>query len=118
MKILAWNCRGLGGPPTVSQLRESLRFFKPELAFFCETKRRKGFVGIVCKRMRWRDRWYAVEPNGKSGGLLLGWDEGVTVHQVRNSSFYIELEFETSKTNGSMWAIFVYASNNEKVRVE
>lgn len=70
MNLMAWNCRGLGGPSTVSQLKESLRFFKPELSFVCETKRMKGFVGTVCRK---GDRWYIVELVGRSGGLLVGW---------------------------------------------
>lgn len=72
MKIMAWNCRELGSPSIISQLKESLRLFKPELVFLCETKRRKGFVGSVCRKLGWGDRWYEVDPEGRSGGLLLG----------------------------------------------
>lgn len=82
MRALAWNCRGLGGPSTVSQLKESLRTFKPELIFLSETKRKRGFVGSICKQLGWKDRWYAVDPVGKSGGLLVGWSEEVKIHQI------------------------------------
>lgn len=102
MRIVAWNCRGLGGPSTVSQLNESLRLFSPELIFVSETKRKQGFVGTVCKKLGWGDRWMVVNPVGRSGGLLLGWADGVTIHQVRTSSFCMEVEFETRETNGKM----------------
>lgn len=48
---MAWNCKGLGGLSTISQLKESYRFFKSQLLFICETKRKKGFVGIVIKKL-------------------------------------------------------------------
>lgn len=85
MKVLAWNCRRLGGPSTVPQLKESIRLFKPELTFLSETKRKRGFVSTVCKQVGWGDRWHVVNPIGRSGGLLVGWTEGVTVQQIRYS---------------------------------
>lgn len=36
-----------------------------------------------------------MDPEG-SRGLLLGWDKDVTVYQIVNTSFSIEVEFETS----------------------
>lgn len=80
MKIMSWNCRGLGSPSTVSQLKELLRLFKPELTFLCETKRRSEFVSNVCKKLGRENRWKAIEPIGRSGGLLVGWSEEVTIH--------------------------------------
>lgn len=53
-----------------------------------------------------------------SGGRLLGWEEGVTIYQVKGSLFRIKVEFETVETNGRMWNVFVYASNKERVRAE
>lgn len=55
---------------------------------------------------------------GRSGELLLGWEKEVTIYQVQCTSFSIEVEFETVETKGSMWAIFVYASNRDNVRYE
>lgn len=65
-----------------------------------------------------------VDPREKSGGLLLGWSDDGTIYQIHTSQFSIEVELETSEfivhslTNGKMWAVFIYASNKEKVRVE
>lgn len=43
-----------------------------------------------------------MDPNGRSGGLLLGWDKDVIVNQIVNSSFSIEVEFETSVSGGKL----------------
>lgn len=72
----------------------------------------------VSKKLGWKDRWYAVEHIDKSGGLLVGWTEEVKVHQIISSSFSIELEFETVKTGGKMWAIFIHASNKDRIQGE
>ena len=72
----------------------------------------------VCKKLGWGDRWFTVEPKGKSGGLLLGWEREVSVHQIINTKFSIEVEFETVDIRGKTWAVFVYASNKEGVRKE
>lgn len=118
MKFMSWNCRGLGSPSTIPQLKESLRLFKPELRFICETKRKTGFVRTVCKQLGWEDRWVAVDPIGRSGGLLFSWGQEVTIYQILTTSFSIEVEFEAPGSEGVLWAIFVYASNKEGVRTE
>lgn len=67
MRILSWNCRGLGGPSTISQLNKATRLHLPDLAFVCETKQRKGFIAIVCKRLKYKERWDVVEPDRRKG---------------------------------------------------
>lgn len=73
-------------------------------------------MGTVCKKLGWRDRWYTVKPDGRSGGLLLGWAESVTVFQVVHTTFSIEIEFETEDSGGKLWGIFVYVNNKEKIK--
>lgn len=86
--------------------------------FICETKRKKGFISTVCKKLGQGDRWFVVDPIGGNGGLLLGWEKEVFIYQIMNTTFSIELEFEISGTEGKMWAIFVYASNRDRIRTE
>lgn len=59
-----------------------------------------------------------VDPNGKSGGLFVGWSKEVTVHQIIRTEFCLEVEFETQDSGGRIWAIFIYASNKERVRTD
>lgn len=127
MRILAWNCRGLGSPSTVPQLKESLRLYKLEIVFLCETKRKSAYVSTVYKELEWANRWKEVDPLGKSGGLLVGWGRDVTIHTIQLSDFCVEVEtiqlsdlvtFEGLETNGRMWAIFVYASIKGGIKSE
>ena len=37
MKIISWNCRGLGNGPTVRSLLEMGRAEDPDILFLCET---------------------------------------------------------------------------------
>ena len=44
MKILSWNCRGLGTSWTISYLREIYYKHRPEFLFLSETKQNFEFV--------------------------------------------------------------------------
>lgn len=71
MILLAWNCRGLGGVSTISQLKESQRLYLPNMIFVYETKQKKSFVKTVCKRLKCWENWEVVDPVGRKEGLLL-----------------------------------------------
>lgn len=68
---MVWNCGGLGGPATISQLKESPRLYLPDVIFLYETKQPVGFIGIVCKKLRFETRWDTCDPVGKKGGLMV-----------------------------------------------
>lgn len=89
MRAIAWNGRGLGGPSTISQLKESIKDHLPDL--LCETKKKKSFVQTVCRKLKFQNRWSTVKPNGLSGGLLSCWSENITVHNIISNSFVLKL---------------------------
>lgn len=110
-----WNCRDLGGPSTISQLKESIRCHLPDLVFVCETKKNNQFVNTVCSRLKFQNRWISVEPNGMSGGLLDLWSERVIIHTVITSQFCVELECTNDNDLGKFWAVFVYVSTDSQL---
>jgi hypothetical protein len=74
MILLSWNCRGLGNPRTVQDLCQLVKNKQPSLLFLMETisKRQK------LERLRIRlgfEGMFAVDPVGRSGGLVLFWKE-------------------------------------------
>lgn len=115
MRILSWNCRGLGQPSTISDLKESLRRHLPDLVFLCETTKKNAFVRTVCKNLKFQSRWVAVEPEGQSGGLLLCWSKDTIVYHIVTSSFGIEVEFETQESKGKCWGVFLYISSSNDI---
>ncbi|KAK8299706.1 hypothetical protein V6Z12_D05G339400 [Gossypium hirsutum] len=67
MKIFCWNCRGVGNPATVRELKQLLVANGPDIVFLCET-----FILM---------RFF-------SGGLAVMWREGVRVTMLRFTGFY------------------------------
>lgn len=65
IKLLVWNCRGLGDLFRISQLKEySTRLNLPDITFLCETKQKKGFVNTVVRRLKCKERWDVVDTIG------------------------------------------------------
>jgi exonuclease III len=78
MKILAWNCRGLGNAPAVSGLLRCHKAEEADILFLSETKldeRRmlefKKKLGMISMEV--------VDCDGRSGGLAALWRGGVKV---------------------------------------
>lgn len=88
MKIMSENCRGFGGPFTISQLKESTWLNLLDVTFVCKTKQTRNFTEIVCKKMKLGSRWMTGDPVGGSGGI---WSEQVQVKIMESINFSIEL---------------------------
>ncbi|XP_017604818.1 uncharacterized protein LOC108451663 [Gossypium arboreum] len=69
MRILSWNCRGVGNPATIRELKQLLVANVPDIVFLCETKiHSKGFSHIrsICKM----EDYLAISLEGKVEGWL------------------------------------------------
>ncbi|PPS01339.1 hypothetical protein GOBAR_AA19313 [Gossypium barbadense] len=55
MKILCWNCRGIGNPTTVRELKQLLVANDSDIIFLCETKTHTNKLASMCSkcRMEW-----------------------------------------------------------------
>lgn len=116
MKIFFWNYRGLGGPSTFCQLKESIRLNFPDLVFLSETKNSSGFVGSVCKKLKFGKNWDTYDPIGKKEGLMEAWKEGVDVQQIQKTDFCLEVQIIEGNEKDNLWLIFVYASTEAHER--
>jgi hypothetical protein len=82
--VVEFDCRGLGNPEAVHELRSIVKQEGPALLFVMETKVRAkrvenlrcslGFAGC-----------YAVDSDGLSGGIELFWSSEVVV-EIKNHS--------------------------------
>ncbi|KAK8328760.1 hypothetical protein V6Z11_A11G272000 [Gossypium hirsutum] len=89
MKILSWNCRGVGNPATVRELEQLPVPNVPDIIFLYETKiHSNGFQRIrsLCRM----EGCLAVDSEGKSGGLALLWRDGINVSIQNYSKFHID----------------------------
>jgi exonuclease III len=62
MKILSWNCRGLGSPTTVRTLSRLIRIENPQIVFLMETRLKAIEVENVRSRLGFKNvcRWIVV----------------------------------------------------------
>lgn len=72
MSLLAWNCRGLGRPSTVRNLKGLIRKHSPTGLFLCETKSSKDKLERIQRKLLF-DNLFVVEADNHKGGLALFW---------------------------------------------
>ncbi|XP_039064057.1 uncharacterized protein LOC120209036 [Hibiscus syriacus] len=91
MTILCWNCRGLGNPATVHELRRMISIKDPMLVFVSETKLRKN----KSEAIRLATKMYGcfeVERAEGCVGLMMLWNERIDVTLLSYSNLHIDVE--------------------------
>ena len=106
MKILSWNCRGLGQPRTVQELVCLSKTHQPNVIFLSETRKNKDYV----ERLRYRlgmSNVFTYSSPGKGGGLAVFWDDSYTIQPNKYGEHFIDMYICTD--NGAKWiSTFVY----------
>ena len=89
MRLISWNCRGLGNDPAVHGLLNVQKREAPDILFLPETKHDR-------KRMVWfhwklkMPNMVAKSSNGTSGGLALFWRRDIDVTVKSMSKYHID----------------------------
>ncbi|XP_071928211.1 uncharacterized protein [Coffea arabica] len=115
MKVLVWNCRGVGGPLTIFQLKEVINLHFPSVVFLAETKNQKTIIEKVQKQLKF-DNCCVVNSNGKAGGLAMVWKEDIEVISIDQGTFFIGMKMKDSDSGCEWWLVGVYASTDENTR--
>lgn len=89
MKILSFNCRGLGNPRTVRALYDIVKRKAPSLVFLMETKLHKHEMEKVKFKLGFANGLF-YDANNRAGGLVLLWWSDVNVEILSYSGNHID----------------------------
>ncbi|TYI30108.1 hypothetical protein ES332_A05G362000v1 [Gossypium tomentosum] len=89
MKFMCWNCRGLGNPAKLRELKQLLAANNPDLIFLSETKMSANDFCRVQNKFRMQNG-LAVNSEGQSGGLALMWRDGMNFSIQNYSKHHID----------------------------
>jgi exonuclease III len=114
MKTLSWNCRGIGNPATVKELRDFAKDYAPSVIFIMETQINKNRVENLRYTLGF-DNSFAVNTEGRSGGLGLCWKSDVTVSVLKYSNYHIDTKIREG--DRAPWRMtFVYGEPIRSLR--
>jgi exonuclease III len=72
MNLLSWNCRGLGNPRAIRDLRLLVKEKQPTLLFLMETRAKNKKLQAI-RRLLGFEGMFSIDPVGLSGGIALFW---------------------------------------------
>jgi exonuclease III len=95
MSLLSWNCRGLGNPRSVCDLRWLVKEKKPTFLFLMETRMRNKKLQVLRNKLGF-EGMLTMDPIGRGGVLAFLWlnprEVEVLNYSLRHISALIKLE--------------------------
>ncbi|KAE8804218.1 hypothetical protein D1007_19789 [Hordeum vulgare] len=104
MSCLSWNCRGLGNPGVVRELRNIVKQEAPDLLFVMETK----IVAVRFERLQNQLGFagcFAVSSSGLSGGIGLFWKADLDVDLMTYSAGHIDVRVRRKSNGSKVWRV-------------
>jgi hypothetical protein len=114
MIVLSWNCRGLGNPQTVRDLRRMVKVKYPTVVFLMETKMRQGKMERI-RCLLGFNNLFVVDSVGKSGGLALLWKEEADLEIQNFSRRHIHAIIKNS-VGGQPWKFTAFYGHPDAKR--
>ncbi|XP_042974736.1 uncharacterized protein LOC122306373 [Carya illinoinensis] len=115
MRILSWNCRGLGNPRTVQTLRMIVKEKMPDVVFHMETKLPYGRADGIAKTLKF-EGCCVSEAVGRSGGLILLWKQKDQVELVNFSRHHFNVLVNDTQCNFKWLLTCFYGHPNANLR--
>ncbi|KAL4297003.1 hypothetical protein GQ457_12G013540 [Hibiscus cannabinus] len=90
MKILSWNCRGLGSPAMVQSLGSFIAQHDSDLVFLCETRLKQSSNSRIQHALIMNGCFVVDYGNGCTGLMIL-WNRKINVSLLSYSSIHINV---------------------------
>ena len=100
MKILSWNCQGLGNPWTGRSLRKIVREQAPNVCFLMETWLDKDGIEKLYGDLPFPNKIILKKPNS-GGGLALLWKNDIRIDLINFTDNHILAEVK--EEDGFVW---------------
>jgi exonuclease III len=111
MKILSWNCRGIGNPRTVRALNKLIANNSPDIIFLMETKMlstRSTFLSRLKDTYKTHQVDCSTTGGGRAGGLLLLWNSCNFDLNIINANLnYIDMQISHNNFVGGQLVYMV-----------
>ncbi|KAG2679676.1 hypothetical protein I3760_11G061900 [Carya illinoinensis] len=108
MKIICWNCRGLGNPQIVQDLSLLVKDKWPTLVFVCKTKTKSCKISNLLRKLG-MEGCLVVDSDGRRGGEKEGKDwqfTGFYGHpETRKRELSWEMLRQLRPKNGIAWCV-------------
>ena len=102
MKLLSWNCQGLGTPWTVRSLHKIVKDQAPEICFLMKTRLNIEGIKQWCSELPYKNK-FAVKKSGLVGGLAILWKEDIMLDVFKFSDNQISTW--VTESDGFRWLL-------------
>ncbi|KAL4309037.1 hypothetical protein GQ457_01G015870 [Hibiscus cannabinus] len=114
MKILCWNCQGLGQSQVVYSLQMVVQKIDPDVIFLPDTRLHKiGFLNL--KLSLDMVGYFMVDFTATCSGILLFWNYKVSMYLLSYSSRHIDVVIASFTEKFHFFRIIGYANTNIKI---
>ena len=110
MRIISWNCRGLGNPSKVEAVRDLMKAEPADILLLQETKIEGDTLLEISKNKWQKNSGKTVSARGTAGGIATLWKEDqfklVNTHNTQHWIF-TELKHIASKLTIALFNLYV-----------